>query len=137
VGTAPLRASSLDSGVFRLQALAAVDEPVVLGGTLPVADLALGFVLGNAVALLDLSLEDNLAALKFTISEELAGRLDRISEARATFPYSFFTPGMQAMLAGRHAVGNKPKGTTGARSSMHPLQGYEFRSQWVMAAFRW
>jgi aryl-alcohol dehydrogenase-like predicted oxidoreductase len=55
-------------------------------------------------------LDDNLAALQFTIPDELANRLDRISATPAPFPYSFFTPGMQAMLAGSHAVGDKPKG---------------------------
>lgn len=55
-------------------------------------------------------LDDNLAALTFSIPEELAGRLDRVSAAPTPFPYSFFTPDMQAMLAGVHAVGDKPKG---------------------------
>lgn len=55
-------------------------------------------------------LEDNLAALDFTMPEELSSRLDRISEAPTPFPYSFFTPGIQAMLAGIHAIGDKPKG---------------------------
>lgn len=55
-------------------------------------------------------LDDNLAALTFTIPDELSGRLDRISAAPAPFPYSFFTPAMQAMLAGTHAVGGKPVG---------------------------
>lgn len=54
-------------------------------------------------------LEDNLAALKFTIPDELASRLNRTSAVPASFPYSFFTPGMQAMLAGSHVVGDKPK----------------------------
>ncbi len=55
-------------------------------------------------------LEDNLDALKFTIPDELASRLDQISAVPASFPYTFFTPGMQAMLTGTHAVGDKPKG---------------------------
>lgn len=55
-------------------------------------------------------LDDNLAALEFGIPDELRARLDRISSAPAAFPYSFFTPAMQAMLAGRHAVGDKPLG---------------------------
>ncbi len=55
-------------------------------------------------------LEDNLAALEFAMPDELASRLDAISASPVTFPYSFFTPSMQAMLAGSHAVGDKPKG---------------------------
>ena len=55
-------------------------------------------------------LEDNLQALRFTIPDDLVSRLDRISAVPASFPYSFFTPGMQAMLTGVHAVGDKPKG---------------------------
>ena len=55
-------------------------------------------------------LEDNLRALDFTLPDELNARLDRVSTLPATFPYSFFTPGMRAMLAGSHAVGDKPAG---------------------------
>ncbi len=55
-------------------------------------------------------LEDNLAALEFSIPDELRLRLDRISSTPTPFPYSFFTPGMQAMLAGRSVVGDKPLG---------------------------
>lgn len=54
-------------------------------------------------------LEDNLGALDFSLPEALTARLDRASALPATFPYSFFTPGMQAMLAGNHRVGDKPR----------------------------
>lgn len=54
-------------------------------------------------------LEDNLGALEFSLPDELTARLDRASGSPATFPYSFFTPGMQAMLAGSHAVRDKPE----------------------------
>jgi hypothetical protein len=40
----------------------------------------------------------------------LASRLDQVSAVPASFRYSFFTPGMQAMLAGNHVAGDKPKG---------------------------
>lgn len=61
-------------------------------------------------------LEDNLAALDFSLPDELRARLDRLSALPATFPYTFFSPGMQAMLAGSHVVGDKPPGYSwGAR----------------------
>ena len=56
-----------------------------------------------------MQLEDNLGALEFSLPDELTARLDRASGSPATFPYSFFTPGMQAMLAGSHAVRDKPE----------------------------
>jgi hypothetical protein len=55
-------------------------------------------------------LQDNLGALGFTIPAELQARLDAVSAMPASYPYSFFTPGMQAMLAGAHPVGDKPQG---------------------------
>jgi aryl-alcohol dehydrogenase-like predicted oxidoreductase len=55
-------------------------------------------------------LQDNLGALDFTIPAELQARLDAVSAPPASYPYSFFTPGMQAMLAGAHPVGDKPQG---------------------------
>jgi aryl-alcohol dehydrogenase-like predicted oxidoreductase len=55
-------------------------------------------------------IEDNLRALAFTIPEALLARLEKVSMPPATFPYWFFTPGMQAMLAGANALGNKPEG---------------------------
>lgn len=55
-------------------------------------------------------LEDNLAALDFSLPGELSARLDQVSAPLATFPYSFFAPGIQAMLAGSHGVGDKPDG---------------------------
>lgn len=59
-------------------------------------------------------LEDNLGALDFALPEALRARLDSVSAAPAAYPYSFFTPAMQAMLAGAHAVGDKPAGYRGA-----------------------
>jgi aryl-alcohol dehydrogenase-like predicted oxidoreductase len=55
-------------------------------------------------------LDENLAALEFTLPDELAARLDRVSSMPETYPYSFFTPQMQTMLAGSHVVGDKPAG---------------------------
>jgi aryl-alcohol dehydrogenase-like predicted oxidoreductase len=55
-------------------------------------------------------LRDNLRALEFDVPAELARRLDEASRPELGFPYSFFTPGMQAMVAGRHRVGDKPDG---------------------------
>lgn len=53
-------------------------------------------------------MEDNLGALDFEIPADLRERLDAVSERTLSFPYSFFTPGMQAMLQGGVAVGDKP-----------------------------
>ncbi|MGB3470504.1 MAG: aldo/keto reductase [Erythrobacter sp.] len=53
-------------------------------------------------------MRDNLGALDFDIPAELLDRLDAVSEREMQFPYTFFTPGMQAMLQGGAAVGNKP-----------------------------
>ncbi|MGA2550566.1 MAG: aldo/keto reductase [Burkholderiaceae bacterium] len=55
-------------------------------------------------------LNDNLHALEFEIPPELNARLDAASVPASRFPYSFFTPQMQAMLAGTHALGDKPLG---------------------------
>lgn len=57
-------------------------------------------------------LDDNLASLDFELPVELRSRLDAVSAAAATSPYMFFTPGMQAMLTGSNAVGNKQTGYT-------------------------
>jgi len=57
-------------------------------------------------------LEDNLGALDFDIPAELRSRLDDVSALPARFPYTFFTPGMQAMLTGGAIVGDKPAGYT-------------------------
>lgn len=66
-------------------------------------------------------LEDNLAALDFSLPDELRVRLDQVSALPATFPYSFFTPGMQAMMAGSHVVGDKPAGyVVGTRIEARP-----------------
>ncbi|OON61979.1 aldo/keto reductase [Massilia sp. KIM] len=55
-------------------------------------------------------LRDNLGALDFTLPPELAARLDAASAPQPAFPYSFFTNGMQAMIAGANPVGDKPAG---------------------------
>jgi aryl-alcohol dehydrogenase-like predicted oxidoreductase len=55
-------------------------------------------------------MEDNLGALDFEIPADLRERLDVVSERTLSFPYSFFTPGMQAMLQGGVAVGDNPTG---------------------------
>lgn len=53
-------------------------------------------------------LEDNLGALDFELAPELRMRLDVASATPPRFPYTFFTPSMQAMLTGGAAVGDKP-----------------------------
>lgn len=53
-------------------------------------------------------LDDNLRCLDFEIPAELRARLDEAAGREPGFPYSFFTPGMQSMLAGTHPVGDKP-----------------------------
>ncbi|MEO0440273.1 MAG: aldo/keto reductase [Pseudomonadota bacterium] len=53
-------------------------------------------------------MQDNLASLDFEIPSELLERLDAVSAREVRFPYSFFTPGMQAMLQGGATVGDKP-----------------------------
>jgi aryl-alcohol dehydrogenase-like predicted oxidoreductase len=55
-------------------------------------------------------LDDNLRALEFAIPTELRSRLDEVSAPPVPFPYWFFTPGMQAMLAGSNPLGDKPAG---------------------------
>lgn len=55
-------------------------------------------------------LADNLGALDFVIPPALRDRLDAASSMPPGYPYSFFTPGMQAMLAGANPVGDKPAG---------------------------
>ncbi len=55
-------------------------------------------------------LEDNLGALDFEIPAELRERLDHASATPPRFPYTFFTPSMQAMLTGGTTVGDKPDG---------------------------
>jgi aryl-alcohol dehydrogenase-like predicted oxidoreductase len=57
-------------------------------------------------------LDDNLASLDFELPVALRSRLDAVSAPAASSPYVFFTPGMQAMLTGVNAVGNKQPGYT-------------------------
>ena len=53
-------------------------------------------------------LQDNLQALDFDIPPELLARLDAVSKPEPRFPYYFFEPDMQAMLAGDKPLGDKP-----------------------------
>jgi aryl-alcohol dehydrogenase-like predicted oxidoreductase len=53
-------------------------------------------------------LQDNLGALDFDIPQELLDRLDGVSKPEPRFPYYFFEPDMQAMLAGEKPFGDKP-----------------------------
>jgi aryl-alcohol dehydrogenase-like predicted oxidoreductase len=55
-------------------------------------------------------LEDNLAALEFTVPPELRARLDAVSKPQTPFPYSFFGPEIQGGIAGGTTVGDKPAG---------------------------
>ncbi|MFB2892952.1 aldo/keto reductase [Aerosakkonemataceae cyanobacterium BLCC-F50] len=55
-------------------------------------------------------LEDNLKALDFELPKELSDRLDAIGRPESQFPYTFFTPGHQAMIHGNKPVGIKPAG---------------------------
>lgn len=55
-------------------------------------------------------LEDNLKSLDFEIPAALRTRLDQVSALAPRFPYTFFTPGMQAMLTGGVPIGDKPVG---------------------------
>jgi hypothetical protein len=53
-------------------------------------------------------LQDNLAALDFTIPAELRARLDRVSKTPLPFPYSYFGSEIQARVAGGAVTGDKP-----------------------------
>lgn len=55
-------------------------------------------------------MQDNLAALDFTIPPELRERLDHISKTPPPFPYSFFGSEIQARVTGGAVTGNKPAG---------------------------
>lgn len=55
-------------------------------------------------------LGENLKALDFDIPAELMAKLDAASQPELRFPYTFFTPGMQAMLTGGATVGDRPAG---------------------------
>ncbi|WP_049622918.1 aldo/keto reductase [Frateuria defendens] len=55
-------------------------------------------------------LEDNLAALDFTLPEPLRVRLDEASRPEAPFPYYMFADAQQAMIHGGAQVGSKPAG---------------------------
>lgn len=55
-------------------------------------------------------LDDNLAALDFTIPPPLRARLDAASAPAVPFPHSFFGPEIQGGLTGGATVGAKPPG---------------------------
>ena len=55
-------------------------------------------------------LEDNLAALDFSIPPELRKRLDMVSDTPAPFPHSYFGPQIQARVTGGAVTGDKPDG---------------------------
>lgn len=55
-------------------------------------------------------LEDNLKSLDFELPKELSDRLSAIGHLEPQFPYTFFTPGHQAMIHGSKPVGIKPTG---------------------------
>ncbi|MEM7573429.1 MAG: aldo/keto reductase [Bacteroidota bacterium] len=70
-------------------------------------------------------LQENLKALDFEIPTELVARLNAVSELETEFPYSFFTPAMQAMLTGGTVVGDKPANYQTARLIDAPPVGVE------------
>jgi aryl-alcohol dehydrogenase-like predicted oxidoreductase len=81
----------------------------------PMAQVALNWVAnrpGVATVILGATkleqLEDNLRALDFEIPAALAARLDEVSSPKAPYPYTFFDPGLQAMVHGGAGVGDKP-----------------------------
>ncbi|KAA3449806.1 aldo/keto reductase [Mesorhizobium sp. SARCC-RB16n] len=55
-------------------------------------------------------LQDNLAALDFSIPTALRQRLDKVSGTPAPFPHSYFGPEIQVRVAGGVVTGDKPSG---------------------------
>jgi diketogulonate reductase-like aldo/keto reductase len=55
-------------------------------------------------------LDDNLRALDLELPREATARLDAVSARTPGFPYTFFTPAMQAMQTGGVPVGDAPPG---------------------------
>ncbi|TIT02443.1 aldo/keto reductase [Mesorhizobium sp.] len=55
-------------------------------------------------------LQDNLAALDFSIPPDLRRRLDSVSSAPAPFPHSYFGPEIQVRVTGGIVTGDKPLG---------------------------
>ncbi|TPL05638.1 MULTISPECIES: aldo/keto reductase [unclassified Mesorhizobium] len=55
-------------------------------------------------------LQDNLAALDFSIPVELRQRLDKVSRVPVPYPYSYFGPEIQVRVAGGVVIGDKPSG---------------------------
>jgi aryl-alcohol dehydrogenase-like predicted oxidoreductase len=53
-------------------------------------------------------LQDNLAALDFTIPAEFRVRLDTVSRTPPPFPYSYFGSEIQARVTGGAVTGDKP-----------------------------
>ena len=68
-------------------------------------------------------LQDNLGALDFDIPEELAQRLDQASAMPKRFPYLFFGPEIQGMVAGGTTVGDKPPGYAPDKTMAAPGAG--------------
>ena len=83
----------------------------------PMAQVALNWVVnrpGVASVILGATklaqLEDNLAALDFTIPENVLNDLDAASALESQFPYNFQGPEIEAMLVGGTTVRAKPRG---------------------------
>lgn len=55
-------------------------------------------------------LQDNLAALDFTLPAELRARLDTVSKTPPPFPYAYFGSDIQARVTGGAVTGDKPLG---------------------------
>lgn len=79
------------------------------------AQVALAWVLGRpgiasviVGATKPAQLDDNLGALELELPRELVARLDAASTRTPPFPYSLFTPAMQAMQTGGVPVGDAP-----------------------------
>ncbi|TJX21093.1 MAG: aldo/keto reductase, partial [Mesorhizobium sp.] len=54
--------------------------------------------------------QDNLAALDFSIPPALRQRLEKVSGTPAPFPHSYFGPEIQVRVAGGVVTGDKPSG---------------------------
>lgn len=66
-------------------------------------------------------LEDNLAAIEFTIPAELRQRLDQVSALPSTHPYLFFSGALHAMITGNTSIRPwTPSHATGATADEPP-----------------
>src|SRR5262249_2981037 len=66
-------------------------------------------------------LEDNLAAIEFTIPAELRQRLDEVSALPSTHPYLFFGGPLHAMITGNTSIQPwRPAHATGASADEPP-----------------